>query len=343
MIQTYFRSSSMTAYEFCQQQFFINYILGIERKAGQKAEMGTILHKTMEYLAVLKKQSQDDTVTSLVLKDDILGEFSIPRNQLLSQSLAEGILNKVFQYYTAKTTFGYTSKDFGKISGWMNTVLTYANGLFDPRKRNILATESHFDFVLPYDWAKYNWPGHGENGKDLEGNLAIKGTIDLLTQSDDGKIIEIIDWKTGKRYDWGKGKEKTYDDLCKDRQLMLYWYAARRMHPEAEQVLLTIYFIVDGGPFTIAFEPEQEKEVENNLRSHFEKVKHNNMPRLVSQSQTSFKCTKLCDYYKNKWPGTEENQCMFIHKEIKRIGINAVIKKYSSKGHSVDNYASPGE
>ena len=41
--------------------------------------------------------------------------------------------------------------------------------------------------------------------KKLKGQLAIKGTIDLVTKLNDD-TIEVVDWKTGRRMDWTTGE-----------------------------------------------------------------------------------------------------------------------------------------
>ena len=44
----------------CEQQFFAEYVLGWRGLSGQKADKGTIFHKVMEILAVIKKANQDN-------------------------------------------------------------------------------------------------------------------------------------------------------------------------------------------------------------------------------------------------------------------------------------------
>lgn len=330
----------MANIDFCEMQFYINYILGIERSAGLKAEKGTILHKVMEILAALKLDSQNHDKPKLSASDKAFGDnpLEIDRDYLLSSSLAMGILDKVFAYYTGKSQYGYTQKDYNDIADWMLTIISHKKGMFDPRKRTIYATEKGFDIPVEKAWAQISLPDN------TKANLAIKGTIDLITQVDDN-TLEIIDWKTGKRYDWAKGEEKTYEKLCKDQQLMLYYWAAKKLFPQFETILVTIYFINDGGPFTIVFDEKTLSEIEKKFESAFKRIKSNNMPKLVSYTQSSFKCTKLCDYYKNAHPESKkgENICKFIHNELKRIGMDATTKRYTSKEHDVGKYQSPGE
>ena len=59
MIVTYIRSSSYNNYDYCQMQYFMTYVLGYYSDSGKKAELGTIVHKTLEVLAGLKKAAYD--------------------------------------------------------------------------------------------------------------------------------------------------------------------------------------------------------------------------------------------------------------------------------------------
>ena len=80
----------------------------------------------------------------------------------------------------------------------------------------------------------------------------MKGTIDLITKPSED-TLEIIDWKTGRRLDWATGQEKTQEKLETDPQLMIYFYAAKKLYPEIKNCIVTIFFINDGGPFSVSF------------------------------------------------------------------------------------------
>ena len=128
--------------------------------------------------------------------------------------------------------------------------------------------------------------------------MAIKGTIDLVTRIDND-TIEVIDWKTGRRLDWATGEEKTYDKLREDAQLLLYNYAISKMYPDYKQAIMTIFYVKDGGPFSMCFDSKDQKNFLEMLRVRFEEIKKNNVPQLLSQDRSHWKCTKLCHFYKN--------------------------------------------
>jgi hypothetical protein len=223
-------------------------------------------------------------------------------------------------------------------------LLDYNNGAFDPRRRTIIAAEPHFDFIIEKEWAKYNFVL--PNGKTITGNLRIRGTIDLISALPGGIIYEIIDLKSGQRLDWASqqdNKVKTYSDLQQDFQLMLYYYAARLMYPEAKQIIVTIFFIRDGGPYTFCFDDRTLEEVENRLRDRFEEIRACTLPMMQDPSQSNFKCKYICDYFKMASPDKEKNFCRFIHDKIESDGINAVTNLYTAKDFCIGHYEAPGE
>lgn len=344
MIVSYFRSSSLQNVEFCESQYFLTYCLGLERKVGKKANLGTTCHKILEALALLKLNFQnngnepdfDDTLTII---DGAIGKFCISVDALMNKATVDELIKRAYDYYSAKEPGGFTKKDFVDIETWVYTVLFYNDGVFDPRKRTIIDAEPHFDITMEQDWAKYDYTVGEEH---IVGQLAIKGTIDLITKINDD-TIEIVDWKTGQRKNWATGEEKTYEKLCQDPQLMLYYYAASKMYPWAKNIVLTIYFIKDGGPFTICFDTSTIQQMEGILEERFKYVQSVKMPKMVSERQTDFRCTKICDYYKNNWPGTQVNQCKFIHEKIKKHGIDYVQEHFQQEGHKLDFYSQPGE
>ncbi len=334
------------------------------RNPGKKAKLGSSVHKVLECLALLKQQKQnlinkiesfskekfptlnkqeivDDCLDRNILniKDKSIGEFSCPTNKLNNKPIVDHLIKLSFDYFSLQEKDGFTKKDFIDVEKWVYTVLHYSDGVFDPRKRDIVAAEPHFDYEIPYDWAAYDYK---MGDKELKGQLSIKGTIDLITKIND-ETIEIIDWKTGSRKNWATNEEKTYEKLCRDPQLMLYYYAARKMYPWAKNIILTIYWIRDGGPFTICFDNSVIKEMEDILKERFEYVKSVKVPKMVSPTQSDFRCTKICGYYKNKWPGTNINQCRFIHDKIVKHGIDYVQLNFMKEGHQLSHYENPGE
>lgn len=227
--------------------------------------------------------------------------------------------------------------DFKDVSNFVWMVTEYNNGVFDPRKRTVVDAEPNFDFEIPYDWAHYyyNLP----DGEEVVGNLAIKGTIDLITKVDDN-TLEIVDWKTGQRKNWATGEEKDYDALCKDNQLMLYYYAARKMYPEYKNIMVSIFFVRHGGPFTVLFDDSTVEKVESLLREKFDYVRNCKIPKMLDEKQRDFRCTRICDFYKQKMGNS--NLCKVIHDRIKKFGMEKTTADFIDPNHKISKYEAPG-
>jgi len=341
MLITYFRSSSYNEWGLCQQQYFLDYVLGIPQDANKRAEMGTTFHKVMECLAnaTLAVKAGES-----VFVDRQLGSIPVDSLRLHTSQFVDQIFNLVYNHYTfpgrSKNTFTITDKR--TIYAWVYNTLEGCFGLFDPRKRNIVAAEPHFDFLIEEPWTHYEFENpHG--GEPIVGQLGIKGTIDLVTQVKDD-MYEVIDWKTGQRKDWATDKEKDFDKLSIDPQLRMYHYAVTRMYPDIKQIAMTINWVRDGGPFTMAFGPDDIKATLEMLRVRFEQIKASTRPTLKSNNNTHYFCTRVCSYGKNPHPkDPTRNICQYIKRQVLLKGINAVIRDETHQGHNVADYSNPGE
>lgn len=341
MIVTYIRSSSYNNYAYCEMQYFITYVLGYYPASGKKAELGTIVHKVMECLASLKKELQDTGSKSkkITINDDALGKISINKNELFYESFPDNLLNQSFGYYTKNSQNSFSASDKKECLKLVWDTLNFNNGQFDPRNRKIIAAEPHFDIPIEEDWAKYTY--ELPDGQKVSGQLAIKGTIDLVTETDDG-IIEVIDWKTGKRLDWATGEEKTYEKLCSDPQLLLYNYAASKLFPSYRQSIMSIFFIKDGGPFSMCFDKSDHDKFLKMLKERYQNIQNNDRPRPISQDRSNWKCTKLCHYCKNNWPDSDKNMCIYIENHLKQHGMDKTIADCTRKGFDIGFYSAPG-
>lgn len=319
--------------------------MGWRGPSGQKADKGTIVHKILEILAFIKQAHQNNDSH---INDDIIGDIDTNNYNL------DSIIEQVYEYYAKMSSHHkWTEKDKKDCKNWVDKTLTFNNGMFDPRQRHIVCPEQHFDFVIDKPWAKYSFDT--PTGK-LEGQLALKGTIDLITKIDDN-FYEIVDWKTGKRLNWATGKEKTQECLENDPQLRIYHYAASMLYPDVEHIMITINFINDGGPFSICFEKSDLYKTELMLRHKFEKIKSVQKPQL----NKTWMCSKLCHFGKTTFDGTcidpsEEyrggqitpkgaimSKCEQIRHDIDMLGMTDVVHKYKHPNHSFGFYKAPGE
>lgn len=344
MIVTYFRSSSYNTHCMCEQQFYIEYVLGWRGSSGLKATKGTITHKVLEILAVIKKAQQDNDQS---IEDEIVGYIDV------NDYLLDPIIEKVYKHYeNAEPYHKWSDKDFKDCYNWVYKTIQFNNGMFDPRNTNIIQPEQHFDFEIKKNWAKYSYKTETGN---IDGYLALKGTIDLITKIDD-KTFEIVDYKTGKRLDWATGQEKTQEKLEKDSQLSIYHYAISHLYPDIEHIIFTIYFINDGGPFSICFDKSDLQRTENMLRSKFDTIKNTKKPKL----HRSWMCSKLCHFGKTTFDGTSiqpiteyrngqicnngstMTKCEQVKHDVELYGIDTTTNLYKHPNHVFGKYKAPG-
>lgn len=350
MIITYFRSSSYNRWDFCQSCYFYEYVLGLKSQSNKAADKGTIVHKIMELLAWAKKTNQDGKKS---YKDDETG-LTVPADYN-SIDVSE-LIEKVYKYYTSNIKHhDWKDADFKDCKKWTIAGLTHENGAFDPRLRTIVEPELHFDFEINEPWAKYEYEVDGEI---ITGNLAIKGTIDLITDCGNN-TYELVDWKTGARKDWATGEAKDYAKLMKDPQLRLYYYAIKTLFPDKD-ILFTIFFIKDGGPFTLGYSDSDIVEIKEQLKHRFNIIKRSMIPNKIDQSQ-KWKCKRLCHFGKNTFVGTDitpmqefrrgqvckqgetMTMCEQIHYDLKKLGHEKTVRKYKDKDFSVGKYHAPGQ
>lgn len=337
MIITYLRSSSYGTHDFCPMKYFIGYVLGHREPSGLKADKGTIVHKVMEILAHIKLTTQNN---EFIYNDDICGEINVNNYDL------EKITEKVYHHYSsAFNHHDWKPLDLKHCKQWIEKAITIQGGNFDPRNQNIIQPEQKFDLAIEKPWAYYDY------GNGINGYLAIKGTIDLIVQENES-TIEIVDYKSGRRLDWATGEEKTFAKLQKDPQLRMYHYAASKLYPDIDHIIVSIYFINDGGIFSMNYSKEDLPETEDMIRRKFKEIKTCNKPRL----NRSWKCGKLCHFGKSHMDnplieyrdrqktdhGCPMTMCEEILHSIELNGMGSTVDRYTVDGYNVGKYKAPG-
>jgi hypothetical protein len=245
-----------------------------------------------------------------------------------------------YNYYRDRDDYDWCEADYIDCEAWMWMALDYKDGMFDPRKQDILAVEQYFDIELPHKWAKYDF--QLPNGEHLQGQLSLKGTVDLVLRGLDNSI-EIVDWKTGSRMsDWATGKPKTYETLYDDAQLRLYHYAISKLYPQVDHILVTIFYIRCGGPHTLYFERDELGHTEELIKQRFTDIKACDRPKLI---YPNFKCN-WCHFSKNTLDGEPtreyaESICKVVHDDVIQLGMDKVVGKYA-KDQSFSKYGSGG-
>jgi len=343
---TYFRSSSYSCHDQCPQKFFGEYILGWSGLSNKKADQGTIVHKVMEILAAAKLAKQQN---KRIIHDEIAGRVTTNFNKLEIDPLTE----QVYDYYAAAFDHHeWEDADLRRCKRLVHKALDFNNGAFDPRMRTIVDVEQQFDIEINEPWAAYDYNWHGEK---LTGNLSIKGTVDLITEIDTG-IYEIVDWKTGKAINWTTGEDITYESCRKNPQLRIYHFACCQLYPEAEHIILTVYYIDHNKPFTVQFGREDIPDTLEIIRTKFEDIKSTSQPKL----NKSWKCNRLCSLGKTTFEDTHVlpilekrrgqvtpcgewmTKCEQIKYCLEHRTVEEVTENMSEQGYNPTKYKSPG-
>jgi ATP-dependent helicase/DNAse subunit B len=324
----------------CEHSYFLNYTLGIPDSTGKSAVLGNMLHKAEEMLAKGKLLHQETGQKGgWDIGDEFVGEF-IPEDIYDNKNIVK-ICKLAYNYYKTTCDLAFDDKDLIKIIGWANTVANYQNGSYDPRNHEIAHVEKFFDFEIKKDWAKYDYQ---IGDKKLEGYLGIKGTIDLIMALDND-TLEILDYKTGAAKDWATMKDKDLKSLQTDKQLLLYFYAARNTFPDIKHFVFTIYYLATAGPFTLAFGDKEYELAEKMIKNQFERIRSIQHPNLISPTrkdrEKNFKCAKMCHYARNNQPGTDISICEFFQEEVKKNGADLVMLEHGD-WTKISSYGSGG-
>lgn len=335
MIIPYLRSSAMSSIDFCEQSWFLNYGIGIEDTPHIKTVKGSVVHKVMELLAVAQLNRQQgnktffdkdlnvdldvDLCTGNSLLDPVFEDFAKDDDRLNQPALYKELMGEVDKkkYYCLADI---THKEDCLKS--VNKAIDFEDGAFDPSKAFIVSPEQHFDFPIMKKWASYK----NEEGDTIQ--LRVKGTMDLMTRESESPLIyHLKDYKTGRVWDWGKDKEKSYESLTEDTQLRLYHFAACTLYPEIETILVTIYFINYDKPFTFAFDRDELPKTVEIIKKYYKRMVSVQRPKLSK----SWKCKAFCYFGKNLQPGTDKTICEFFRDKVQQIGMDKTIEGFANK------------
>lgn len=293
-------------------------------KPQHKADKGNVVHKALEMLAQKKLAEQEGRRS-----------FSDAETETTWDTAAfsfDDAFETAYDHYARKCSYHeWLPLDYKNCRQWSLMAMEFNGGQFNPLKRDVIWPEKFFDFTIDEPWARYAYTL--PDGRKVDGQLALKGSIDLVCKVDgEPDTIELVDWKTGERKCWVTGKPKDYDKLRHDPQLRLYHYALSKVYPQAENIIITIVFIRSGGPFSLPFGPEDLKATERMLRKRFEVVQDCARPRLIRHDPADkWKCDRLCTFGMNNWKNTKKTVCEHMANELVSLGIDKVTSKYGEK------------
>jgi hypothetical protein len=230
-----------------------------------------------------------------------------------------------YDYYSKlEPEHNWTNKDWELCHHWTEKLLALSGGRLDPRNHNVIMPEQVFDFTIDEPWARYHY--QLPDGEVVEGQLGLKGTMDLV-YSDEPGIIDVLDYKTGRQIDWATGKEKDFKSLCNDPQLRLYHYASCRLFPEADEIYMRIVYMNYDGCFILPYSRADLPDTERMIKRKFDEIRYATRPHL----KKTWKCTRLCHFGKTSHPeDPDKTMCEFFRDKIRQDGINQVTHAYGN-------------
>lgn len=316
MICCYIRSSAVGSLEMCEMKYSLIYNFGFKDKQNKKATLGTIVHRALQVLgdaSIAKRNGKRK-----VINDDI------PSYTLKQCDDTDTVTKHCFDYYVEQyPEIEFDPADLRLCQRWVKKAIAHEDGKLDPRNQHVIITEKFFEIELDKPWAKYS---HVVGDKVIEGNLILRGTIDLVIKEDED-YYQVLDYKSGKRLNWATGKEKTYECFHKDFQLLLYYYVMRTLHPD-HRFYVSIFYINDGGVYDIVFDDYDYQRAEDMIRQKFEYIKTVKIPQQISSDNSHWKCQKLCKFSEPHESG--KTICQFMRGEIVSLGYEKALAKHGN-------------
>jgi len=129
--------------------------------------------------------------------------------------------------------------------------------------RNVLQVEAKFDLPV--------MPG-----------LNLFGFIDLIRGS--SAVVEVIDWKTG------AAPPPTEEEHEVDIQVGFYLWAARRMYPDAKEIVATFVYLAHNDRMTVEWTPERDRYFEAVAKAIYRGIQDERFEARVGEA------CNFCDY-----------------------------------------------
>ena len=219
-------------------------------------------------------------------------------------------------------------------------------------------------FLLPRK-ANQIKPEWGYGNSSVRRVISIEKTISQQTQCIAVDSIDntylctenfIPTHNTGKRSDWATGEIKDQKKLWKDAQLRMYHLAMSKLYPEAKTFIITIYFINDGGPFTVHFQDKDLPKTKEMIQKKFEFIKRTQRPTLIKEidPNQSWKCRRLCHAGMSTFENTNiepvynhrykryMTKCEQIKYLTEKHGVEWVIQNCNVPNFNFASYKAPG-
>ena len=284
-------ASSYETYSWCEWQYYLQYVLGYRSEAGPAALMGTMAHEVLELLgrANIGHKYPESKVWNL----DYLWRI-------------------VYNHFQNSDTIVASQIETAKLNKICRGVVETIKSEWSPTNPRVMSVE--LPFSLPIKEPAF----YIKQSNDQPVYLRLTGRIDRIDKIDDN-TLEIIDYKTGSRVNWGSKDRDKIDEaaLYEKIQPRLYHLAAKQLFPNVKNFLVTFIYLADGGPVTVPFTDADADTTLNIIKRRFQAMVANNDP----QQDRSWKCTKMC------WFG-KTGLCNQIWDEKEQLGLQTIEDKY---------------
>ena len=325
-------ASAYKCYEQCPFKYFLQYHLRIRGEQTFAAEYGSEIHEILERYALAKKNGTDEAWHAKQKPEPSNGPYLtceeieeqyieiLLENGWRSDKMAEMWPKHRYVMECEKSCDDCPFFENG-ICGIVKHPVDEMYG-YDPDDRDnkgkpIEEKKIDYDFGCPLEEYKEgirqiedvifdDKPYAPFNRKivDAERYFRIKiedggheylasGLIDLVTEADKD-TIEIFDYKTG-RY------KMSYPEAIDDIQLLMYYYAAKKMYPKYKHHMVTIYYLCGGKKqITPPFGNISLQECEERIKVRWNEIKFDIFPQRRcdkpnGEVEFDHKCNYLCD------------------------------------------------
>lgn len=292
-------ASAINLYDHCSFAYFLRYIVGMDSTTGKAALQGSIVHKTIEWIAKLSRRHRAN-VDSMWLLDRAWDKLTSEHKYIDIRKTTTRIDKDTGQLKEAA--------DFKKCRQAIENILS--DKFYNPYNLNIIDIEKWFAIEMPGK----DWECIDKN--DVINQFTIRGFIDVVNKIDDD-TIEIIDWKTGNRKSFYTQEDIDEYVLMNEVQPRLYHLAAYFLYPQYKNILITFYYANEDGPVTITL---SEDDLTNTIAFLNKFLKTVNRDTLLQRNKT-WKC-KMCSFYKN-------DVCDKVWSDLHTMGGDYVHDKYS--------------
>jgi hypothetical protein len=293
-------ASAIGLYNHCPFSYFMQYILGMESRAGKAALQGNIVHQVLEWMIKLRKRGKTN-VDPMWLLHRAWDELTVK---------SDIDIRKVTTRIDKETGDFKEAADFKKCRVALETVL--ADPYYNPHQlASVVDAERWFALEMPGN----EWQCLDENGKLHQ--FTVRGFIDLVHEID-AETIEIVDWKTGSRKDFYTRQPIDEALLMREVQPRLYHLAAYFLYPKYNNILITFYYTNDGGPITIALSQDDVAMTIAALHRFFTTIRQDTLMR-----RNRWWTCRMCNFNKN-------GVCNRVWSDLHTLGGEYVEDRYAN-------------